>query len=33
MLEREEFCEFIIKVVNVVGLEIEEDIIEEWREW
>jgi len=32
-LEREEFCEFIIKAANAAGLETEEDITEEWREW
>ncbi|MFE4037087.1 MULTISPECIES: hypothetical protein [Priestia] len=32
-LEREELCEFIIKAANAAGLEIEEDITEEWREW
>jgi hypothetical protein len=33
ILEREELCEFIIKAANVAGLETEEDITEEWREW
>jgi len=32
-LEREELCEFIIKTANAAGLETEEDITEEWREW
>lgn len=32
-LEREELCEFIIEAANVAGLETEEDITEEWREW
>lgn len=32
-LEREELCEFIIKAANEAGLETEEDITEEWREW
>jgi hypothetical protein len=32
-LEREELCEFIIKAANAAGLETEEDITEEWREW
>ena len=33
ILEREELCEFIIKAANAAGLETEEDITEEWREW
>ncbi|MEW4210146.1 hypothetical protein Q0O85_16480 [Priestia megaterium] len=32
-LEREELCEFIVKAANAAGLETEEDITEEWREW
>ncbi|MDW4509574.1 hypothetical protein R7236_14320 [Priestia megaterium] len=32
-LEREELCDFIIKAANAAGLEIKEDITEEWREW
>ena len=32
-IEREELCEFIIKAANAAGLETEEDITEEWREW
>ncbi|CAH0296917.1 MULTISPECIES: hypothetical protein [Priestia] len=32
-LEREELCDFIIKAANAAGLETEEDITEEWREW
>ncbi|WP_337133325.1 hypothetical protein [Priestia megaterium] len=32
-LEREELCEFIIKAANAAGLETEEGITEEWREW
>ncbi|KNH16748.1 hypothetical protein ACS78_24720 [Priestia megaterium] len=32
-LEREELYEFIIKAANAAGLETEEDITEEWREW
>ncbi|QBP40979.1 hypothetical protein [Paenisporosarcina antarctica] len=32
-LEREELCDFIIEAAQLVGLEAEEDITEEWREW
>ncbi|MCG7313987.1 hypothetical protein ABEP17_05965 [Priestia flexa] len=32
-LEREELCEFIMEAANRAGLEFEEDITEEWREW
>lgn len=32
-MEREELCEYIIEAAGIVGLESEEDITEEWREW
>lgn len=32
-LEREELCDFIIDKAQEAGLETEEDITEEWREW
>ena len=32
-LEREELCEFIIEAASIAGLESEDDITEEWREW
>ncbi|MDZ5605854.1 hypothetical protein U2I54_01675 [Bacillus pseudomycoides] len=32
-LEREELYEFIVEVAAIAGLEVEEDITEEWREW
>jgi hypothetical protein len=32
-MEREELCEFITEAAFIVGLETEEDITEEWREW
>ncbi|WP_341963487.1 hypothetical protein [Planococcus maritimus] len=32
-LEREELHDFIMKKAQQTGLEIEEDITEEWREW
>ncbi|WP_341963612.1 hypothetical protein [Planococcus maritimus] len=32
-LEREELHDFIMEKAQQVGLEIEEDITEEWREW
>ncbi|MFT8322078.1 MAG: hypothetical protein ABF649_14350 [Bacillus sp. (in: firmicutes)] len=32
-MEREELCEFIIEAASIMGLEWEEDITEEWREW
>lgn len=32
-MEREELCEFIIEAASIAGLESEEDITEEWREW
>ncbi|UKS27290.1 hypothetical protein LOZ80_38655 [Paenibacillus sp. HWE-109] len=34
-MEREELAEFIDKVAQLAGLEVEEgqDITEEWREW
>jgi hypothetical protein len=32
-MEREELCEFIIEAARIAGLESEEDITEEWREW
>lgn len=32
-MEREELCEFIINASHTAGLESEEDITEEWREW
>ncbi|KON85772.1 hypothetical protein AF332_02345 [Sporosarcina globispora] len=32
-MEREELCEFIIEATSIAGLESEEDITEEWREW
>jgi len=32
-MEREELCEFIIEAARIAGLECEEDITEEWREW
>lgn len=31
--QREDLCCFIMKAVNRAGLEVEEDITEEWREW
>lgn len=32
-LEREELCEFLLEKAQQAGLETEEDITEEWREW
>jgi hypothetical protein len=32
-MEREDLCEFIEKAARIAGLEFEEDITEEWREW
>jgi hypothetical protein len=32
-MEREELCEFITEAARIAGLESEEDITEEWREW
>ncbi|MGO1059174.1 hypothetical protein ACTL32_08605 [Planococcus sp. FY231025] len=32
-LEREELCDFIMEKAQNAGLETEEDITEEWREW
>lgn len=32
-MEREELCDFIISSANIAGLDTEEDITEEWREW
>ncbi|MFY0783204.1 hypothetical protein AB1K18_23375 [Peribacillus simplex] len=32
-MEREELCEFIIEAAHIAGLESEEDITEDWREW
>ncbi|MBO1625372.1 hypothetical protein [Bacillus arachidis] len=32
-LEREELYECIVEVAAIAGLEVEEDITEEWREW
>lgn len=32
-MEREELCEYIIEAANIAGLESDEDITEEWREW
>jgi hypothetical protein len=32
-VEREDFCEFINTAAKIAGLESEEDITEEWREW
>ncbi|MEJ9231491.1 hypothetical protein LAV79_18815 [Peribacillus butanolivorans] len=32
-MEREELCEFIIEAAQIAGLESEEDITEDWREW
>ncbi|MDT2047809.1 MULTISPECIES: hypothetical protein [Bacillaceae] len=32
-IEREELYEFITEAANLAGLETEEDITEEWREW
>ncbi len=32
-IEREELYEFITEGANLAGLETEEDITEEWREW
>ncbi|MFB5284688.1 hypothetical protein [Peribacillus sp. Hz7] len=32
-MEREELYEFITEAARIVGLESEEDITEEWREW
>ncbi|KEK26466.1 hypothetical protein [Bacillus gaemokensis] len=32
-LEREELYEFIVEAASIAGLEVEEDITEEWREW
>ena len=31
--EREELCEFITEAASIAGLDFEEDITEEWREW
>ncbi|WP_093276837.1 hypothetical protein [Psychrobacillus sp. OK032] len=32
-MEREDLCEYIIETANIAGLESDEDITEEWREW
>lgn len=32
-MEREDLCEFIIKAAQIAGLETDEDITEEWREF
>ncbi|WP_307414301.1 hypothetical protein [Neobacillus ginsengisoli] len=32
-VEREDLCEFIDTAAKIAGLESEEDITEEWREW
>ncbi|WP_285398289.1 hypothetical protein [Lysinibacillus sp. fls2-241-R2A-57] len=32
-MEREELYEFIIEAASIAGLESEDDITEEWREW
>lgn len=32
-LEREELCEYIMEAAGIAGLEFDEDITEEWREW
>lgn len=32
-LEREDLCDFIMEAVSLAGLETDEDITEEWREW
>ncbi|HEK9101890.1 hypothetical protein KFD70_11335 [Bacillus pfraonensis] len=32
-LEREELYEFITEAAAIAGLEVDEDITEEWREW
>jgi hypothetical protein len=32
-LEREELCEFIMEAASLAGLDSDEDITEEWREW
>lgn len=32
-LEREDLCDFIMEAVQTAGLETDEDITEEWREW
>ena len=32
-MEREDLCEFIIKAAQVAGLETDEDITEEWRDF
>ena len=32
-MEREELCEFIAETASIAGLDSEEDITEEWREW
>lgn len=32
-LEREELCEFIDEAARIAGVDSEEDITEEWREW
>ncbi|WP_445491666.1 hypothetical protein [Niallia sp. 03133] len=32
-MEREELYEFIVEAASIMGLEWEEDITEEWREW
>jgi len=32
-LEREDLCDFIMEAAQIAGLETDEDITEEWREW
>ncbi|MDV3427323.1 MAG: hypothetical protein LIR50_09635 [Bacillota bacterium] len=32
-LEREDLCDFIMEAAQTAGLETDEDITEEWREW
>jgi len=32
-LEREDLCDFIMEAASLAGLETDEDITEEWREW
>lgn len=32
-MEREDLCEFIDTAVSIAGLETDDDITEEWREW
>jgi len=32
-LEREDLCDFIMEAASLAGLETDEDITKEWREW